>query len=46
MSVSAQLWALVSTNACAKRPLTPPATAVTERASGYAVSRSMSFTIG
>ena len=37
MSDSAQLRGLVSTNPCAMCPLTPPETAVTERADGYAV---------
>ena len=37
MSVSAQLRGLVSTNACAVWPLTPPVTGVTDRASGNAV---------
>src|SRR5215468_8567743 len=37
MSLSAQLRALVSTKPCAMRPLTPPGTGVTERASGKAV---------
>src|SRR5215831_17318371 len=37
MSLSAQLRWLVSTKPCAMRPLTPPDTGVTERASGKAV---------
>src|SRR5581483_406551 len=39
MSFSAQLRALVSTNACAVRPLTPPATGVHDRDIGNAVRK-------
>ena len=45
-SFSAQLCGLVSTKACAMRPLTPSAGAVTERAIGKAVIRLKRSVIG
>ena len=46
MSVSAQLFGLVSTRVCAILPLVPPDTGATDRASGYAVIRLKRSVIG